>query len=68
MRVSGLADMTVFVVRAGRTNQDIVKKALGMFGETADAAGIVLTQVEMEYAPYIMYASAYTNDDVKNHA
>ncbi len=66
--LSGLADMTVFVVRAGGTSQDIVKKALDTLGETADAAGIVLTQVEMEYAPYLMYTAAYTNEDVRSHA
>ena len=66
--LSGLADMTVFVVRAGRTSQDIVKKALGTLGELTEAAGIVLTQVEMEYAPYITYTTAYTNEDIRSHA
>jgi hypothetical protein len=32
-------------------------------GENSDAAGIILTQVEMEYAPYFMYAAACTNED-----
>ena len=66
--LSGLADMTVFVVRAGRTSQDIVKKAMGTLGELTDAAGIVLTQVEMEYAPYLSYTAAYTNEDIRSHA
>ena len=66
--LSGLADMTVFIVRAGRTGQDIAKKALDTLGESTEVAGIVLTQVEMEYAPYLMYAAAYTNEDVRNHA
>jgi|CXWL01.1.fsa_nt_gi polysaccharide chain length determinant protein (PEP-CTERM system associated) len=66
--LSGLADMTVFIVRAGRTSQDIAKKALDTLGESTEVAGIVLTQVEMEYAPYLMYAAAYTNEDVRNHA
>ena len=66
--LSGLADMTVFVVCAGRTSQDIVKKAMDTLGETADAAGIVLTQVEMEYAPYLTYTAAYTNEDIRTHA
>jgi capsular exopolysaccharide synthesis family protein len=61
--LSGMADMTVFVVRAGETSQDIAKKALRALGENSDAAGIILTQVEMEYAPYFMYAAAYTNED-----
>lgn len=61
--LSGMADMTVFVVRAGGTDQAIAKKALRGLGENSDAAGIILTQVEMEYAPYFMYAAAYTNED-----
>lgn len=61
--LSGMADMTVFVVRAGGTNQSIAKKALKALGENSEAAGIILTQVEMEYAPYFMYAAAYSNED-----
>ena len=61
--LGGMADMTAFVVRAGGTSQDIAKKALKTFVEMSDAAGIILTQVEMEYAPYFMYAAAYTNED-----
>jgi len=64
--LSGMADMTVFVVRAGATSQDIAKKALKVLGESSDDAGIILTQVEMEYAPYFMYAAAYTNEDSGN--
>jgi len=60
--LSGLTDMTAFVVRAGGTSQDVAKKALGTIGETAGAAGIILTHVEMEYAPYFTYAAAYIND------
>jgi polysaccharide biosynthesis transport protein len=66
--LSGLADMTVFVVRAGGTSQDIAKKALKTLGETTDATGIILTKVEMEYAPYFMYAAAYTNENSQSHA
>jgi polysaccharide chain length determinant protein (PEP-CTERM system associated) len=66
--LSGLTDMTVLVVRAGGISQDIAKKALDALGETADVAGIVLTKVEMEYAPYLMYAAAYTNEDIRTHA
>ncbi|NOT22620.1 MAG: hypothetical protein HOP22_07825 [Nitrospiraceae bacterium] len=61
--LSGMTDMTAFVVRAGGTSQDIAKKALGAIGGTAGAAGIILTQVEMEYAPYFTYAAAYTNEN-----
>lgn len=66
--LGGMADMTVFVVRAGGTSQDIAKKALKALGETSDAAGIILTQVEMEYAPYFMYAAAYENEDSGSRA
>ncbi len=66
--LSGMTDMTAFVVRAGRTSQDIAKTALRAIGETADAAGIILTQVEMEYAPYFTYAAPYTNEDSRSRA
>jgi polysaccharide chain length determinant protein (PEP-CTERM system associated) len=66
--LSGMADMTVFVVRAGETSQDIAKKALKTLGDNSDAAGIILTRVEMEYAPYFMYAAAYTNEDSASRA
>jgi capsular exopolysaccharide synthesis family protein len=59
--LSGMTDMTVFVVRAGGTSQDIVKKSLRSLGENNNAAGVILTQVEMEHAPYFTYAAAYTN-------
>src|SRR6185436_4464459 len=61
--LSGMTDMTAFVVRAGGTSQDIAKKALGTLGNVAGTAGIILTQVEMEYAPYFTYAAAYVNED-----
>ncbi len=66
--LSGMTDMTVFVVRAGGTNQDVAKKALRLLGEGSNAAGIILTQVEMEYAPYFTYAAAYTNEDSGSRA
>jgi polysaccharide chain length determinant protein (PEP-CTERM system associated) len=66
--LSGMTDMTVFVVRAGGTSQDIAKKALRMLGENNDAACIILTQVEMEYAPYFTYAAAYTNENSGSRA
>ena len=66
--LSGMTDMMAFVVRAGGTSQDIAKKALGTLGVTADAAGIILTQVQSEYAPYFSYAAAYTNEDSESRA
>ena len=60
--LSSMADMLLFVIKAGGTGQDIVKKALKTLGERDDA-GIILTQVEMEYAPYFMYAAPYANED-----
>ena len=61
--LSGMTDMTAFVVRAGGTSQDIAKKALRTLGETTDAAGIILTEVENEYASSSMYTADYTNED-----
>ena len=60
---SGMIDMTAFVVRAGGTNQDVARKALRTLGETTDAAGIILTEVENEYASSSMYTADYTNED-----
>lgn len=61
--LGAMADMTVFVVRAGGTSQDIARKALRALGEHSEAAGIILTQVEAEHAPYFTYAAAYTNEN-----
>lgn len=66
--LADIADMTVFVVRAGMTSQDLAKKALKSLGENSDAAGIILTQVEMEYTPYFMYTAAYANEGSGNRA
>jgi Mrp family chromosome partitioning ATPase len=66
--LSGMTDMTVFVVRAGGTNQDVAKKALRLLGEDSHPAGVILTQVEMEYTPYYTYAAAYTNEDSRSRA
>ena len=62
--LSGMADMTVFVVRASGTNRDIAKKALRVLGVNSDVTGIIFTQVETEYAPNLMYAEAYTNENI----
>lgn len=60
--LSGMADMVAFVIRAGGTGQDIVKKAMKSLGDV-NQAGIILTSVEMEYAPYFMYAAPYVTED-----
>lgn len=57
--LTDMADTLAFVVRAGGTSKDVVKKALQSIGEVGEA-GIILTQVEMEYAPYFMYTAPYT--------
>jgi len=61
--LSGMTDATVFVVRAGGTSQDVAKNALRLLGENSNAVGVILTQVEMEYAPYFTYAGAYSNEE-----
>lgn len=63
--LSGMADMVAFVIRAGGTEQDIVKKAMKALGDV-NAAGIILTSVEMEYAPYFMYAAPYVTEDSRS--
>ena len=63
--LSGMADMVAFVIRAGSTGQDVVKKAMKSLGDVAQA-GIILTCVEMEYAPYFMYAAPYVTEDSRS--
>lgn len=65
--LNSMADMLVFVIRAGTTSQDLAKKSIRSVGETGEA-GIILTQVEMEYAPYFNYPVPYTNEDVETRA
>ena len=60
--------MTIFVLRAGGISQGAAKRALRLRGENSNAAGVILTQVEMEYAPYFTYAGAYTNEDSGSRA
>jgi len=61
--INNMADMLLFVIQAGGTSQDLAKKAFRSLGET-NGAGIILTQVEMEYAPYFTYyAYPYANED-----
>ena len=61
--LTGLADTLVFVIKAGFTEQHIVKNALKSMGDIGNAAAI-FTQVEMEYAPYFSYAAPYSNEDI----
>jgi succinoglycan biosynthesis transport protein ExoP len=61
--LGAITDMTVFVVRAGGTSQDIAKKSLSLLGKNSNAVGVILTKVEMENSPYFTYAAAYTNED-----
>ena len=60
--LNNMADMLVFVIQAGGTSQDMVKKSIRSLGEI-NGAGIILTRVEMEYAPYFMYGPAYASED-----
>lgn len=62
--LSSLADQVIFVVRAGLTSQDMARKAVRQLGVDSDTGGVVLTQVEMEYAPYLSYENHYA---IKNH-
>lgn len=50
-----MADQVIFMVRAGLTNQDMVLKAVKQLNFDSGAIGVVLTHVEMEFAPYLMY-------------
>jgi succinoglycan biosynthesis transport protein ExoP len=58
--LGSLADQVIFVVRAGVTSQDMVRKAVKQLSVDSDAIGVVLTQVEMEFAPYLMYETSGT--------
>jgi capsular exopolysaccharide synthesis family protein len=59
--LADIADTMIFVVRASGTSKDVVKKALRSVGDISEA-GVILTQVEMEYAPYFMYAAPYASE------
>jgi capsular exopolysaccharide synthesis family protein len=56
--LSSMADQVVFMVRAGLTSQDMVRKAVKQLSVDSDAIGVVMTQVEMEFAPYLMYQTS----------
>ncbi|HMS82103.1 MAG TPA: AAA family ATPase [Nitrospira sp.] len=57
--LSGVADRVIFVVRAGSTSQEMVRTGVKQLGVDGDGIGVVLTQVEMEFTPYLMYHSDY---------
>ncbi|MCS6305632.1 MAG: AAA family ATPase [Nitrospira sp.] len=58
--LSSISDQVIFMVRAGVTSQDMVLKAVKQLSVDNDAIGVVLTQVEMEFAPYLMYETSGT--------
>ena len=60
--LSSLADQVILVVRAGLTNLEMVRKAVKQLSADSDAIGVVLTQVEMEFAPYLMYQTHYAGN------
>lgn len=57
--LGSLADQVVVVVRAGLTSLEMVRKAVKQLSVDSDAIGVVLTKVEMEFAPYFMYETPY---------
>lgn len=57
--LNSLVDQVIFVVRAGLTSQDMARKAVRQLNVDSDTGGVVLTQVEMEYAPYLSYENHY---------
>jgi capsular exopolysaccharide synthesis family protein len=57
--LGSLADQVIVVVRAGLTSLEMVRKAVKQLSVDSDAIGVVLTKVEMEFAPYFMYETPY---------
>ncbi|MGC4095566.1 MAG: AAA family ATPase [Nitrospira sp.] len=53
--LSSVADEVILVVRAGLTNLEMVHKAVKQLSVDSDAIGVVLTNVEMEFTPYLIY-------------
>ncbi|OQW31023.1 MAG: hypothetical protein A4E19_20895 [Nitrospira sp. SG-bin1] len=53
--LGSLADEIIFVVRTGVTSPEMVRKAVKQVSIDSNSIGVVLTQVEMEFAPYLMY-------------
>lgn len=64
--LSSLADQAILVVRAGLTNLEMVRKAVKQLSVDSDAIGVILTQVEMEFAPYLTYESYYAGKNGRN--
>jgi polysaccharide chain length determinant protein (PEP-CTERM system associated) len=57
--LSSLADQAILVVRAGVTSQEMVRKAAKQLSVDSDCIGVVLTQMEIEFAPYLRYEKYY---------
>ncbi|CUS31806.1 GumC family protein [Candidatus Nitrospira nitrificans] len=57
--LGSLADQVILVVRAGLTSLEMVRKAVKQLNVSSDEIGVVLTKVEMEFAPYFMYETPY---------
>ena len=57
--LGSLADQVIVVVRASLTSVEMVRKAVKQLSVDSDAIGVVLTKVEMEFAPYFMYETPY---------
>lgn len=57
--LSSMADRVLFVVRAGLTSQEMVRTGVKQLNVDGDCIGVVLTQVEMEFTPYLMYHKDY---------
>ncbi len=57
--LGSLADQVILVVRAGLTSLEMVRKAVKQLNVNSEEIGVVLTKVEMEFAPYFMYETPY---------
>ena len=57
--LGSLADQVILVVRAGLTSLEMVRKAVKQLNVNSDEIGVILTKVEMEFAPYFMYETPY---------
>jgi succinoglycan biosynthesis transport protein ExoP len=64
--LGSLADQVILVVRAGMTSQAMVRQAVKQLSVDSDAIGVVLTKVEMEFAPYYMYEASYAGKNGRN--
>jgi capsular exopolysaccharide synthesis family protein len=56
--LSNVADQVILVVRAGLTSLAMVRKTVKQLSVDSNSIGVVLTQVEMEFAPYLMYETS----------